>query len=253
MDWSDNGGGGGYFNETDVTTPSGKSGSKLATRQQFLCPVTIRQILEAPEEGLQIGNFTASMVTLCGVVIAVKSSPTRITFSFSDDTGTIDCLEWLDVDENVQTKEEVNVVPNMYYQVFGCLKPINKVRKIMVFKIIPIENFNEYAAFLAEVICANQYAEKINQMPPTPMIQDNSSSISNNTSYNDHGTAFTPVQQAILAEIKANKSPGGWNKKESKLNNMFFKKQIEDAVDFLVSEGHIYSTVDDNHYRTTSC
>jgi replication factor A2 len=29
------------------------------------------------------------------------------------------------------------------------------------------------------------------------------------------------------------------------------KQEMDSAIDFLSSEGHIYSTVDDEHYRTT--
>lgn len=37
------------------------------------------------------------------------------------------------------------------------------------------------------------------------------------------------------------------------LGNKFSRDQIKGAVDFLVNEGHLYSTIDDNHFKSTSC
>ena len=53
--------GGGYFVGNEPTTPNQSVSS--AIRQQFLCPVTVRQVLEAPEQGLKVGSLTATMVS----------------------------------------------------------------------------------------------------------------------------------------------------------------------------------------------
>ena len=37
------------------------------------------------------------------------------------------------------------------------------------------------------------------------------------------------------------------------LGNKFSRDQIKGAVEFLVNEGHLYSTIDDNHFKSTSC
>lgn len=52
---------------------------------------------------------------------------------------------------------------NAYYQVFGVIKSPQGRRRIMVFKVTPIEDFNNYTNFMAEVLSVNQYAQKVNQ------------------------------------------------------------------------------------------
>ena len=37
----------------------------------------------------------------------------------------------------------------------------------------------------------------------------------------------------------------------SSLNGRFTEAQVREAVEHLVNEGHLYSTIDDNHYRST--
>lgn len=51
--------GGGFFTN-DASQSASKS--KPASRMQFLYPATVRQVLEAPEEGIKLGENTTSMV-----------------------------------------------------------------------------------------------------------------------------------------------------------------------------------------------
>lgn len=81
-----------------MSTPSGQSTSKQAARQQFLAPLTVRQVLESPEDGMKVGSLTVNMVTLAGIVVDVDVTSTNVKFTLSDDTGTIECLEWLETE-----------------------------------------------------------------------------------------------------------------------------------------------------------
>lgn len=83
-----------------MATPSGQSASKQAARQQFLCPLTVRQVLESPEDGMKVGSLTVNMVTLAGIVVDVDVTSTNVKFTLSDDTGTIECLEWIESEVN---------------------------------------------------------------------------------------------------------------------------------------------------------
>lgn len=59
-------------------------------------------------------------------------------------------------------KKRESLMEGNYYQVFGCIKSPQGKRRIMVFKVVPIEDFNMLTAFMAEVLSVNRYAEKMN-------------------------------------------------------------------------------------------
>lgn len=40
-------------------------------------------------------------MSLCGIVTNVENSSTTIKFCLSDDTGVVDCLEWLETQVNM--------------------------------------------------------------------------------------------------------------------------------------------------------
>ena len=37
------------------------------------------------------------------------------------------------------------------------------------------------------------------------------------------------------------------------LGSMYSVDQIRGAVEVLINDGHVYSTIDDNHFKSTSC
>lgn len=53
---------------------------------------------------------------------------------------------------------------NAYYQIYGTIKAPQGRKRIIVFKIKPIEDFNDYVAFMAEVVSFYQYSQKANSM-----------------------------------------------------------------------------------------
>lgn len=60
-------------------------------------------------------------------------------------------------------KERVRLMEGLYYQVHGCIKSPHGKRRLMVFKMVLIEDFNMMNAFIAEVLSVNRFAEKMNQ------------------------------------------------------------------------------------------
>eukprot|EP00242_Pyramimonas_sp_CCMP2087_P006410 CAMPEP_0198209464 /NCGR_PEP_ID=MMETSP1445-20131203/16091_1 /TAXON_ID=36898 /ORGANISM="Pyramimonas sp., Strain CCMP2087" /LENGTH=102 /DNA_ID=CAMNT_0043883247 /DNA_START=22 /DNA_END=330 /DNA_ORIENTATION=+ len=69
---------------------------------------------------------------------------------------------------------------------------------------------------------------------------------------------FEPCQAQVLSIFEgpmAAQSDTGLNVETlmKDLGNKFSRDQIKGAVDFLVNEGHLYSTIDDNHFKSTSC
>ena len=67
-----------------------------------------------------------------------------------------------------------------------------------------------------------------------------------------HLSGFTNVHKQVQAAIRANQASDGCPLQTvfDKLGGVD-KTQIRNAIEFLSNEGHIYSTVDDDHFMTT--
>ena len=64
---------------------------------------------------------------------------------------------------------------------------------------------------------------------------------------------LTPVQAAVLGVFESDSTEIGTS--TATVIHMlpkFSPQQIREAIEFLNSEGHIYTTTDDDHYKTTS-
>lgn len=74
----------------------------------------------------------------------------------------------------------------------------------------------------------------------------------NNTSNNNNG-GYTQLQRGVLNILSKHKdSPSGLKRIE--IHNYMTgvnPSQIDDAIQFLVNEGHIFSTVDENTFKAT--
>uniref|UniRef100_A0A2K6SQV2 Replication protein A C-terminal domain-containing protein n=1 Tax=Saimiri boliviensis boliviensis TaxID=39432 RepID=A0A2K6SQV2_SAIBB len=163
---SNYGGAGGYTQSPGGFGSPGPSQAekKSRARAQHIVPCTISQLLSATlvDEVFRIGNVEISQVTIVGIIRHTEKAPTNIVYKIDDMTAPpMDVRQWVDTD--------------------------NK-KSLVAFKIMPLEDMNEFTAHILEVINAHM----------------------------------------ILS-----------------------KGSSQQAVDFLSNEGHIYSTVDDDHFKST--
>lgn len=121
---------------------------------------------------------------------------------------------------------------------------------------MPLEDMNEFTSHILEVVNAHMMLSKANSQPSAGR-----ASISNpgmGEAGNFGGNSLMPLnglsvaQNQVLNLIKACPRPEGLNFHELKnqLQHMPLAS-IKQAVDFLSNEGHIYSTVDDDHFKST--
>ncbi|KAJ2749672.1 DNA-directed RNA polymerase I subunit rpa2 [Coemansia pectinata] len=66
---------------------------------------------------------------------------------------------------------------------------------------------------------------------------------------------LTPIQAAVLDVIMASPSNSEGvdvSVVKQRLTGQYQNNQISDTVEWLISEGHLYNTIDDNHVQSTS-
>ncbi|XP_034235870.1 replication protein A 32 kDa subunit [Thrips palmi] len=259
--------GGGFFNGDNTFGGGSPQVSKKGDqkRAQNIMPVTARQVLSCPEDGLKIGNLDVYLVALVGIVRAVETTSVKITYTLEDNTGCIDGVHWIDGQDDNGQAAQPQVVENTYCRLSGTIRSQGDKRYIMAFNIQQIESFNEITTHFLEVAL---FSKKAALMANQGGVMDvdanmgNENGTGNNLSNSlmapsvNHSTAvlgLPDLQDKVLKAIQQCVKVNGVHIDElvAQLKGSGSKMQITAAVESLCSEGHIYTTIDDFHFRTT--
>ena len=144
----------------------------------------------------------------------------------------------------------VNPLANIH----GCSCHVRK--SLVAFMIMPLEDMNEFITHILEVVNAHMMLSNSNSQPSAGTAPISNPGMGEAGSFS--GNNFIPANGLIVAQnqvlnlIKACPRPEGLNFQDLKnqLQHMSVAS-IKLAVDFLSNREHIYSTVDDDHFKST--
>ncbi|NXU48952.1 RFA2 protein, partial [Turnix velox] len=196
-----------------------------------------------------------AQVTIVGIIRHVEKAPTNVLYKVDDMTAApMDVRQWVDTDD--VGSESFVVPPGTYVKVAGHLRSFQNKKSLVAFKIMPVENMNELTAHILEIVNAHMILRKNLMAAPRGLQSFPSVGTGDVGGYGGGGSlpvnGLTIHQSQVLNLIKNCPVPEGMSLQELKvqLHNMSMAT-IKQAVEFLSSEGHIYSTVDDDHYKST--
>ncbi|GIY19627.1 replication protein A 32 kDa subunit [Caerostris darwini] len=250
-------GDGGFLNSSTINSPS-TSEKKKPERITNVVPCTIAQIHSLPdtEETLSIGSMSAKIVTFVGVVTKTDAQTTKITYVFTDHTGpSIDVQLWLGETEE-QNKKVHEIEENCYARVTGAVRTLKgKGHHVIAFNVRPLQHLNELTMHIAEVIHTSMSVAVMDKQKPS----FNSNSLlpsgmmeSSTDTFDAASRKLTKPQQLVKHAIINCKDEQGIDVRELYNNLQSLNRQtIQEALDFLSNEGHIYSTIDEDHYKST--
>lgn len=246
-------------------TPGGESGTPGGSgggagkkqRAQNVVPVDIGEILSMSGDQMTVEGREVGMVVLVGRVLRVDHQATKNTYTIEDDTGTIDAVHW--VDEG-QENTSANVSENMNCRVIGAVRSAQDKKHVMIFKISQIENKDEIEAHGLEVLHAKLMIRKLQNQENSNIGMNSMSNSMMNFGSNtaampnmSSGNAFGNAQQDMIYKVIAacTRDEGiGREELMTQLKAKVSKVDLDSALDFLSGEGHIYSTIDDDHFKT---
>jgi replication factor A2 len=184
-----------------------------------------------------------------------------------DGTGTIVVKVFLngeDADMERQRLAELRL--GIYVRVFGHIHDNQQGGKyLQAFHARPVTDHNEVTYHLSQIIFQDLHLTKgSSDVSGVPAMGD-----MNGAAAGGFGAApaaapaaaafgasgFSPIQSDVLAIFN---SPDAMNIEAgltahdiiARSNNRFNKAQVDDAILYLVNEGHLYSTIDDQHYKS---
>lgn len=236
-----NDGKGGFLDESQFKAdPERVDKSK---RVQNIIPLMIGHLLKAKGD-VQIWEMPTRTIAIVGILIKMEHATTKITYEIEDETGSITAFRWLEADK---TPADYGLEMNTYVKVFGFLREQNDKKHILAVKIVPLRDLNELTNHLLEVTYVTLKCEKLaNKGTVSDMYKQESGTV-------DEVSGLTRDQTVVFKIIQAqNDTDNGIQRDELKRRvppNIL--PQVDGIIDFLTSEGHIYTTLTDDHFKTT--
>jgi len=198
-------------------------------------------------------------VSLVGIIKNVLKRANDLTYLVDDMTfsGEVVVKVQGDDTEDIENEDQQQAssssshssfIENQYVRVYGILKNIGGQRILQSFKILPIRDLNEITNHMLECMNASVHYTAKNNGGETSSHAAPLKSTNNN--YNSPEDGLTALQRQISTIIKNAKDESGIHLNEIcaylKTTN---QKSIREALEFLSTEGHVYSTVDDEHFK----
>mmetsp|Transcript_24425 Transcript_24425/g.75432 ORF Transcript_24425/g.75432 Transcript_24425/m.75432 type:complete len:260 (-) Transcript_24425:285-1064(-) len=241
---------------------------KRGAKQQTLVPATVKMCNEAQEspdgdDACVVDGRYSSQVRIVANILDVQQKETRIHYQFEDGTGKIEGTVWPNEndDEMPMLKEKRDRCRvGAHVVVVGALKPFKGVQSLRCYDVRPVEDFNELTHHFLEVCYLHARAKSLpavkdepasnwggagttmnNQGAPMDVDAAPANGLTVNQNrllehYNVHGTGDEGCQLAAVVQAMA---------PTMNLN------EVHDAVNVLVAEGFLYSTIDEDFHKST--
>ena len=234
---------GGFLNDSHGAT-SGQRGN--VKRSENIIPVMVRHLTRSYGE-LKIWGTSVRIITFVGIVRHIERSTTKLTYDIEDETGCITAFQWLEVDKEIP---ECTLNVNSYVRIYGHPREQNEETHVLILKIFPLLDLNELTNHLLEVI---HVMLKMRQRSNAESEGSNAARV-NDVSMSDSNLSGLTREQTVVFKIiqTENDTENGIERDTLKMRVPKNIVPIMDSIiDFLTSEGHIYTTLTDDHFKTT--
>lgn len=265
--YSETMGGGGYTQSPGgFASPAASQGGekKGRARANQIIPCTVSQLMSAAqaEDVFRVGEVEVSQVTIVGVIRSTDKSMTNIQYKVDDMTGApMDVKQWVDTED--PGVDSTVISPNTYVKVSGNLRSFQSHRSVVAFRVRPLEDMNEITSHMLEVVQAHMLLGKpqnmggggglnTSTMPGSKPGMGTMMGSNTHSSINDMNNGLNASQNQVLRLIRSCPEEQGISIQDlrQRLSGMSLPV-IKQAVEFLSNEGHIFSTIDEEHYKST--
>lgn len=249
---------GGGFQQGGFDSPSGGGDRMKRGRSQNIAPLTNADVasLKHDGNGFFLGETEVAQVTILGIVVQVDKSQTSVTYTIDDATAAPTTIKhWYSVESGDDDMDTEHVIYNegTYVRVYAHLRSFQSKIALSALKILPVEDMNELTTHMLECLKFKMSLTKQSKAPPTTqnnseggyMKQSTTSSgVPNSGMDKTQSQVFDLIQQC---DDETGVSIHDLKQGLSGMNNNLLRR----TIDFLSNEGHIYSTIDDDHFKST--
>eukprot|EP00568_Trieres_chinensis_P003459 CAMPEP_0183302654 /NCGR_PEP_ID=MMETSP0160_2-20130417/8366_1 /TAXON_ID=2839 ORGANISM="Odontella Sinensis, Strain Grunow 1884" /NCGR_SAMPLE_ID=MMETSP0160_2 /ASSEMBLY_ACC=CAM_ASM_000250 /LENGTH=285 /DNA_ID=CAMNT_0025465455 /DNA_START=169 /DNA_END=1026 /DNA_ORIENTATION=- len=244
--------------------------------EQTLVPVTVRMVLNAAKNAE--GNVALTdgrelhQVKIVGAVRGFEEASTKVVFQVEDGTGLIDVNKWIDETDSLasaQMRQEASQ-DHIYVRVIGQVKEYDNRKSIVAYNIRKLESCNELTYHMLETVYSAEKYKKgqsiVSSGAPVTYSSHSTAGVGFNSGPSAKpsmgmapamgggmGGGGNNLQQMVLDYIRINgdKSDEGCNINQciSSITG-HSESEIRRAVTMLAAEGEIYSTINEDTFKT---
>ncbi|CAL4911566.1 unnamed protein product [Urochloa decumbens] len=250
------------------TTPSKMRGASSTML------LTVKQIADAQQSGtgekgapFVVDGVETANIRLVGMVNGKVERTTDVSFTLDDGTGRLDFIRW--VNDTSDSSETAAIQNGMYVSVIGILKGLQERKRATAFSIRPITDFNEVTLHFIQ--CVRMHIENtrlkvgsrartsssmvasvsngFSESSTPTSLKSNPAPVTSGASGSDETDLNTQVLN-IFREPANIESEHGVHIDEIVKRFKLLEEKIREAIEFNADVGHIYSTIDDFHYKS---
>lgn len=232
-----------------VTTPFPRAPRSRA-RIETIIPCCVNQLLTASlvEDVFKVRGIVVSQVSIVGIIRKAERAPSYILYKIDDmTTKPIDARHWLGRGKAKQALAPCSV--GVYAKVFGILRGSAEVKILEVLQIRALEDMNEFTSHILETVNAHMMLAKAQETAYGPSAPSALSEVGLAPEYGEVRHEF--IQAEVLRLIHECPRQEGKSIRElqTELGSLGIRT-IKEALEYLMVEGHIYPTVDGEHFKS---
>nr|CCA22005.1 replication protein A 32 kDa subunit putative [Albugo laibachii Nc14] len=253
------------FDKGDGVERSNISGSRDS---QTLLPITLRQLQaqdQAMDDVFRVDGREISIVKAVGILQNVIPHSTNVNFQLDDGSGIIDgrlfvAQEDLDHADNIMSR----LHDGIYVSAVGQLRTFQGKTSFSCYSVVPIEDFNAITLHFLEVMYTHCYNTRGNLQKANPSQHQTSSTgapwapqgpmVNTNSDFGALDSSFSPEQKIVLDVLGTCTNDEGLpvDRIYAQVQHQMSEPQLQNVLMYLTSEGHVYSTIDENHFKRTA-
>ncbi|CAM9306001.1 unnamed protein product [Ascophyllum nodosum] len=279
----------GGFADTQATGGGGQRSKDKQSILPVNVKQVIESEMTSQESGAKIDGVEVAQVKLVGCIVEMENASTNTEYTIEDTTGRLKVKIFHNDGEGGNDRSAERRSRNQigtYVRVFGNVRSWKDDRHSVAYDMQPISDFNEVTMHVLETIYTHLFLTK-GPLPGKASVgggaavaqpnhgvgspglnrnslqrkqgfnsptQINSSASKNPSMHQQSSTGFTPLQQKVLDMFLGADDEQGRSTHDVIAvlqDHHVSAHQISEAISFLSSEGHLYSTIDEDHYKST--
>jgi len=262
-------GGGGFVQGGSPYSASGSpsGGARTKEASHSLRPLTIAQVIKATQAHADaewmVDDVEIGQITLVGQVVTIQSQTTNCVYWIDDGSGRVEARHWIDSTSEEDAGKWGGIEESMCVRVTGALKTFGNKRYINATHLRVASDPHEQYFHILESIAVTLMAERgqpssHGQSSATATATTTSSAYlipSRSTTVKDEYSHLPSLQQSIVRFISGQpKSDEGVHVAviARGIGTEGDAQKISDALDKLMDDGLVYSTINDSHFNISS-
>ncbi|XP_042362180.1 replication protein A 32 kDa subunit-like [Plectropomus leopardus] len=229
---------------------SGMSSHKIKRTALQILPCTVSQLLSASQvtrDSFAICDWELNHVSVVGIIRGFAPFVTNIQYSVDDMTGPpLNVKHWVNTEDCAPM---TFASPGTYVKVIGSLRSYSGQRSLMAMNIRCIKDLNEITSHMLEVVQTHmqffgkKFDVNMNTTAATP------------SGYSDGmlPNGLSSIQAQVLHVIKGlsvRDIDTSFHDLKTQLDFLSMR-DIRSALTFLINEGHVFTTTDEHHFKST--